>query len=135
MSLDESSETISPLFCRHKRRFIPRQILRITQFSRISTILVNWGYLGLMKFRAVKAEPKKTQTPATTIYAIPRKSFCPPITVRVDNTIVFVPLYSITGKSNVNKVLKWHTVDDINLIRSRLHNLISITKSQFSKLG
>jgi hypothetical protein len=37
-----------------------------------------------------------------TIYAIPRKGFCPPMTVDVDNIRVFVPPYAVTGKSRIS---------------------------------
>jgi len=38
--------------------------------------------------------------PPTATYAMPRKGFLPPITVRVDMTIDFVPPYIVTRKSS-----------------------------------
>ena len=58
------------------------------------------AYLGLIKWVAVNSAPSMIQSPPTTMYAIPRNGFRPPITVRVDISIDFVPLYIVTGKSS-----------------------------------
>ena len=55
-----------------------------------------------MRCLAVKIPPSMIHTPATTMYEIPRKGFWPPITVVVDNTRLFVPPYSVTGKSQIS---------------------------------
>ena len=47
--------------------------------------------LGLIKFATVNAMPSNTQMPETTMYAMPRKGFRPPITVVVEMTIDLVP--------------------------------------------
>lgn len=49
-------------------------------------------YLGLMRWVTVKMAPRTMQSPPTTTYAMPRKGFLPPITVRVEMTMDFVPL-------------------------------------------
>lgn len=45
------------------------------------------------------------QSPPTIMYAIPRKSFLPPMTLRVEMRISFVPPYSVTGKSKESVML------------------------------
>ena len=50
--------------------------------------------------------PSRIQRPATTIYAIPKKGFRPPMTVVVDKTKLFVPPYSVTGKSTLSNLEK-----------------------------
>jgi hypothetical protein len=47
--------------------------------------------LGLIKCVAVKSAPRTMQMPPTTTYAIPRKGFFPPMTVRVESRIDLVP--------------------------------------------
>lgn len=46
--------------------------------------------------------------PPTTIYVMPRKGFLPPMMVRVDIRMDFVPSYRVTGKSwNVALAETW----------------------------
>jgi hypothetical protein len=54
--------------------------------------------LGLMRWVARKIAPSRMQRPPTTMYAMPRKGFLPPMTVRVEMRIDLVPLYALTGK-------------------------------------
>lgn len=56
-------------------------------------------YLGLMRCVTVNRVPRRIQMPPTATYAMPRKGFLPPITVRVDITIDFVPPNIVTRKS------------------------------------
>ena len=49
----------------------------------------------------MKIVPSTMQMPPTAKYAIPRNGFLPPMTVRVDMTIDFVPPYTVTGKSSI----------------------------------
>lgn len=44
------------------------------------------------------------QMPPTATYAIPRKGFFPPITVRVEMTNDFEPPYFRTGKSGIVRI-------------------------------
>lgn len=43
--------------------------------------------------------PRTIQIPPTTTYAMPRNGFLPPMTVRVEIIMDFVPPYFLTGKS------------------------------------
>lgn len=56
--------------------------------------------LGLIKCVTVNKAPSTTQMPLTTTYAIPRKGFLPPMTVRVEMMMDFVPPYTVAGKSD-----------------------------------
>jgi hypothetical protein len=47
--------------------------------------------LGLIKCVAVKSAPRTMQMPPTTTYAMPRKGFLPPMMVRVESRMDFVP--------------------------------------------
>lgn len=58
-------------------------------------------YRGLMRWVTVNKVPRTMQMPPTATYAIPRKGFFPPITVRVDMTKDLVPPYVSTGKSRM----------------------------------
>ena len=49
------------------------------------------AYRGLMRWVTVNKVPRTMQMPPTATYAIPRKGFFPPITVRVDMTMDLVP--------------------------------------------
>ncbi len=55
--------------------------------------------LGLIMCVTVKTTPRSMHMPPTTTYAIPRKGFLPPITVRVEMIIDFVPWNWSTGKT------------------------------------
>ena len=83
----------------------------------------------------MKIAPRRIHRPATTMYAIPRKSFCPPMTVRVDNTMVFVPPYEVTGKSSSSAYVRKgrSTEININLVSSCLHDFVGVTKSKFTE--
>lgn len=56
-------------------------------------------YLGLMRCAMVKKTPNMTQRPPTTMYAIPRKSFFPPMTVLVERRMDLLPPYKVTLKT------------------------------------
>jgi hypothetical protein len=57
-------------------------------------------YLGFTRCVRVKTVPSKMQRPPTTTYAMPKKGFLPPITVRVEMRMDLVPPYFSTGKPN-----------------------------------
>lgn len=57
------------------------------------------SYLGLMRWATVKKTPNMTQRPPTTMYAIPRKSFFPPMTVLVERRMDLLPPYKVTLKT------------------------------------
>jgi hypothetical protein len=46
----------------------------------------------------VKIVPSRMQRPPTTTYAMPKKGFLPPMTVRVEIRMDLVPPYLSTGK-------------------------------------
>lgn len=54
--------------------------------------------LGLMRCVARNTAPSKMQRPPTTMYAMPKNGFLPPMTVRVEIKMDLVPLYACTGK-------------------------------------
>ena len=58
-------------------------------------------YRGLIRWVTVNNVPRTMQMPPTATYAIPRKGFFPPMTVRVDMTKDLVPPYTSTGKSRI----------------------------------
>ena len=62
----------------------------------------HYTYRGLMRWVTVNKVPRTMQMPPTATYAIPRKGFFPPITVRVDMTMDLVPPYTSTGKSDIH---------------------------------
>lgn len=87
----------------------------------------------------VKSAPRTMQTPPTTTYAIPIKGFWPPITVRVEISIDFVPPYSVTGKPTlplatlvIAGILK-RTVLNVELVTSRSHGCGVVSPRQFAK--
>lgn len=59
--------------------------------SRRTWIRKETTNLGLMRCAAVKKAPSRIQRPPTTMYAIPRKLFLPPITERVEMSRDLVP--------------------------------------------
>jgi len=78
--------------------------------------------------------------PPTATYAIPRKGFFPPITVRVEMTKVLVPPYFVTGKSVIissrqHKAVGRHTTINIHLIHATFHSLVIITLCQLAEVG
>ena len=101
------------------------------------------SYRGLMRCVIVKRVPRTMQIPPTATYAIPRKGFLPPITVRVDMTIDFVPPYTSTGKSRhvsmrsertQEKKIK-HTVGDVYLVHATLHGLVIVPFRKLAEIG
>ena len=52
-----------------------------------------------MRCAPVNKAPRTIQSPPTTTYAMPRNGFLPPMTVRVEMMMAFVPPYFLTGKS------------------------------------
>lgn len=48
--------------------------------------------------------PRTIQIPPTTTYAMPRNGFLPPMTVRVEIIMDFVPPYLFTGKSIAKQI-------------------------------
>ena len=57
--------------------------------------------LGLNKCLTAKIAPRSTHSPPTTIYAIPKNGFFPPMTVVVEITIDLVPPYCLALKSAI----------------------------------
>ena len=75
--------------------------------------------------------PRTTQMPPTTTYAIPRNGFFPPMTVRVEINIDFVPPYSVTGNAAHRQILspfvrRAPTVPNIDFIHAAIHRLVVI---------
>ena len=61
------------------------------------------AYLGLTSCVTVNMAPSRMQSPPTTMYAMPRNGFLPPMTVWVDRSSDLVPSYGNTGKSTTKK--------------------------------
>ncbi|KAI7506299.1 hypothetical protein KC367_g110 [Hortaea werneckii] len=90
--------------CRARLVGIPAEIRMVAEFPALFRLRSATRDLSLCYgCVTVNMAPSRMQSPPTTMYAMPRNGFLPPMTVWVDRSSDLVPSYGNTGKSTTKK--------------------------------